>query len=84
MGNHNLDFSASLFLFQQKSLFRNTAFGETNFTDTYNTEQPDSFLEEVIKENSSSINSKDLDFYNNIRQQFEEPQKQTRNRIDFR
>lgn len=43
-----------------------------------------SLLEEVIKENSSSINSKDLDFYNNIRQQFEEPQKQTRNRIGFR
>lgn len=43
-----------------------------------------SLLEEVIKENSSSISSKDLDFYNNIRQQFEEPQKQTRNRIGFR
>ena len=41
-------------------------------------------LEEVIKENTSSINSKDLDFYNNIRQQFEEPQRQTRNRIGFR
>lgn len=43
-----------------------------------------SLLEEVIKENSSSISSKDLDFYNNIRQQLEEPQKQTRNRIGFR
>ena len=43
-----------------------------------------SLLEEVIKENTSSINSKDLDFYNNIRQQFEEPQRQTRNRIGFR
>lgn len=43
-----------------------------------------SLLEEVIKENSSSISIKDLDFYNNIRQQFEEPQKQTRNRIGFR
>ena len=48
------------------------------------TEISQELLEEVIKENAPSINSKDLEFYTQIKSQLESsPQKQERKRIGF-